>query len=93
MSLAVVLDAFVRSLAVELGVDGIRVNTVAPGLTLTDATANMLPQQKDAVASRCPLRRNGVPRDVAGAVLFLASDLSQFMTGAYLPVDGGISMT
>jgi amino acid adenylation domain-containing protein len=87
------LDAFVRSLAVELGVDGIRVNTVAPGLTLTDATANMPHQQKDAVASRCPLRRNGLPRDVAGAVLFLASDLSQFMTGAYLPVDGGISMT
>jgi len=86
------LDSFVRSMAFELGPDGIRVNTVAPGLTLTDATANLSPQRKDAAAARCPMRRNGLPRDVAGAVLFLASDLSQFMTGSYLPVDGGFTM-
>lgn len=86
------LDAFIRSLALELGPEGVRVNTVAPGLTVTDATANLPRQQKEAVAARSPLRRNGLPRDVAGAVLFLASDLSQFMTGTCLPVDGGISM-
>jgi amino acid adenylation domain-containing protein len=86
------LDAFVRALAIELGPDGIRINTVAPGLTLTDATVNLPHQQKDAAASRCPLRRNGAPRDVAGAILFYASDLSQFMTGTYLPVDGGFTM-
>ncbi|HEY5955686.1 MAG TPA: amino acid adenylation domain-containing protein, partial [Polyangiaceae bacterium] len=86
------LDAFVRGLAFELGPEGIRVNTVAPGLTLTDATANLSHQRKDAAAAQCPLRRNGLPRDVAGAVLFLASDLSQFMTGTYLPVDGGHTM-
>jgi amino acid adenylation domain-containing protein len=86
------LDSFVRSLACELGPEGIRVNTVAPGLILTDATANLSPYVKDAASARCPLRRNGLPRDVAGAVLFLASDLSQFMTGTYLPVDGGITM-
>jgi amino acid adenylation domain-containing protein len=86
------LDAFVRALAIELGPDGVRINTVAPGLTLTDATANMPHQIKDAAAAKCPLRRNGIPRDVAGAVLFLASDLSQFMTGTYLPVDGGYTM-
>lgn len=86
------LDAFVRSLAIEVGPDGVRVNTVAPGLTLTDATANLSRQHKDAAAARCPLRRNGLPRDVAGAVLFLASDLSEFMTGTYLPVDGGFTM-
>jgi amino acid adenylation domain-containing protein len=86
------LDSFVRALAGELGPDGIRVNTVAPGLTLTDATAIVTHQQRDAAAARCPLRRNGLPRDVAGAVLFLASDLSQFMTGTYLPVDGGYTM-
>jgi len=86
------LDSFVRALANEIGPDGVRVNTVAPGLTLTDATAVVSHQQRDAAASRCPLRRNGLPRDVAGAVLFLASDLSQFMTGAYLPVDGGFTM-
>lgn len=86
------LDAFVRALAIELGPSDIRVNTVAPGLTLTDATAALSLQQKDAAAARCPLRRNGLPRDVAGAVLFLASDLSRFMTGTYLPVDGGFTM-
>ncbi len=86
------LDSFVRSLAGEVGPDGVRVNTVAPGLTLTDATANLPNQIKDAASARCPLRRNGLPRDVAGAVLFLASDLSEFMTGSYLPVDGGFTM-
>ncbi|MBN1601029.1 MAG: amino acid adenylation domain-containing protein [Chitinispirillaceae bacterium] len=83
------LDSFVRSLADELGPDGVRINTVAPGLTLTDATAPMAQQIKETAATRCPLRRNGLPRDIAGAILFLASDLSQFMTGTYLPVDGG----
>jgi amino acid adenylation domain-containing protein len=86
------LDSFVRSLACELGPDGIRVNTVAPGLILTDATANLSPHTKDAASARCPLRRNGLPRDIAGAVLFFASDLSQFLTGTYLPVDGGLTM-
>ena len=86
------LDSFVRSLACELGPEGIRVNTVAPGLILTDATANLSPHIKDAASARCPLRRNGLPRDVAGAVLFLASELSQFVTGTYLAVDGGFTM-
>ncbi len=86
------LDSFVRSLANELGPEGIRVNTVAPGLTITDATAPMAYQIKETAATRCPLRRNGLPRDIAGAILFLASDLSQFMTGTYLPVDGGYTM-
>jgi NAD(P)-dependent dehydrogenase (short-subunit alcohol dehydrogenase family) len=47
---------------------------------------------KSAIASRSPLRRNGLPEDIAGAVLFLASDLSRFMTGSYMPVDGGHTM-
>ena len=86
------LDAFVRALAGEVGPGGVRVNTVAPGLTLTDATAPLPRQQKESAAARCPLRRNGLPPDVAGAILFLASDLSRFMTGTYLPVDGGYTM-
>ena len=86
------LDAFVRALAVELGPGGVRVNTVAPGVTLTDAAIPMSPAVKEAIAAGCPMRRNGLPEDMAGAVLFLASDLSQFMTGAYLPVDGGFTM-
>lgn len=85
------VDAFVRSLAAELGQHGVRVNTVAPGLTLTDAAMPMAPHVKEDVASRSPMRRNGVPEDMAGAVAFLASDLSRFMTGTYLPVDGGFT--
>jgi NAD(P)-dependent dehydrogenase (short-subunit alcohol dehydrogenase family) len=86
------VDAFVRALAAELGPGGVRVNTVAPGVTLTDAAIPMSPAVKEALASSCPMRRNGLPEDMAGAVLFLASDLSRFMTGAYLPVDGGFTM-
>jgi non-ribosomal peptide synthetase component F/NAD(P)-dependent dehydrogenase (short-subunit alcohol dehydrogenase family) len=86
------VDAFVRALASELGPGGVRVNTVAPGLTLTDAAMPMSPSVKAAIAAKCPMRRNGLPEDMAGAVLFLASDLSRFMTGTYLPVDGGFTM-
>jgi amino acid adenylation domain-containing protein len=86
------VDAFVRALACELGPGGVRVNTVAPGLTLTDAALPMPAANKAAIAASSPLRRNGVPDDIAGAVLFLASDLSKFMTGTYVPVDGGSTM-
>jgi amino acid adenylation domain-containing protein len=85
------VDAFVRALAAELGPGGIRINTVAPGVTLTDAALPMSPGVKAAIAFKSPLRRNGLPEDMAGAVLFLASDLSRFMTGTYLPVDGGLT--
>ncbi|KAH6854722.1 hypothetical protein B0I37DRAFT_336778 [Chaetomium sp. MPI-CAGE-AT-0009] len=85
------VDAFVRSLAAELGPHGIRANTVAPGVTLTDAALPMAPHVKESVAAICPMRRNGLPEDMAGAVLFLASDLSRFMTGTYLPIDGGFT--
>jgi amino acid adenylation domain-containing protein len=86
------VDAFVRALASELGPGGVRINTVAPGLTLTDAAFPMSATNKAWIASKSPLRRNGVPEDIAGAVLFFASDLSQFMTGTYVPVDGGHTM-
>lgn len=86
------IDAFVRSLAYELGPDGIRVNTVAPGLIITDATANLSPAVKDSAAAWSPLRRNGVAGDVAGAILFYASDMSRYVTGSYQAVDGGMTM-
>lgn len=86
------LDAFMKAVASELGPDGVRMNIVAPGLILTDAAATMANQIKEASAAHSPLRRNGLPRDVAGAILFYASDLSQFMTGTYMPVDGGHTM-
>ncbi len=86
------LDAFVKSLAHELGPEGIRVNTIAPGLTLTDATAFIPDQQKQHAANATPLRRIATPEDVAGAVLMIASHHAGFVTGSYTPVDGGMQM-
>lgn len=86
------LDAFARALALELGPRGIRVNVVAPGLTLTDATAGLPQQVKDAMARQTPLGRNAVAEDVAGAILALASDEASFVSGAYIPVSGGSQM-
>lgn len=86
------LDAFIKGLALELGPYGIRANVVSPGLTLTDATTRLSQDYKDSAAQMVPLRRNGLPEDVAGAILLLASDAARFITGAYLPVSGGIQM-
>lgn len=86
------LDAFIKSLALELGSYGIRANVVAPGLILTDATARLPEEQKEASARRVPLQRNGLPEDVAGAILLLASEQASFISGAYLPVSGGTQM-
>jgi 3-oxoacyl-[acyl-carrier protein] reductase len=83
------LDGFAKSLAFELGPFGIRVNVIAPGLTMTDATSFMQQSQIDAAAGFVPLRRVGQPDDIAGAVLFYASDESKYITGNYLPVNGG----
>jgi len=86
------LDALSKSLAMELGPAGIRVNVVAPGLTDTDATAFVPPQVREMIAAHTPLRRIGRPEDVAGAVLFCCADWSRFVSGAYLPVSGGSLM-
>ncbi|NTW52739.1 MAG: 3-oxoacyl-ACP reductase FabG [Chlorobiaceae bacterium] len=86
------IDAFVRSLAEEVGPFGIRVNVVAPGLTLTDATAWLPEEQKAMMAEMTPLKRVALPEDVAGAVLAIASDHSRFVTGCYIPVSGGMLM-
>lgn len=86
------LDAFAKSLAFEMGPMGIRVNVVAPGLILTDATRFMPEERKKISASLTPLRRVGLPDDIAGAVLFYASDEAKFITGNYLPVNGGQMM-
>jgi 3-oxoacyl-[acyl-carrier protein] reductase len=81
------LEGFVRALACELGPLGIRVNAVAPGLTLTDATAHIPEKQKEAAATHAPLRRNGQAEDIAEAVVGLVQ--TGFITGATLPVNGG----
>jgi 3-oxoacyl-[acyl-carrier protein] reductase len=83
------LNAFMRSLALELGPAGIRVNTIAPGLIMTGNTAPLPEHFKEAAAASTPLRRNGLPADVAGAVLMFLQDEARFITGAYVHVDGG----
>ncbi len=87
------LIGFSRNLAMELGPLGIRVNCMAPGLVYpTDASRTTKEDVKDAIVAQTPLRRIASPEDVAGPVLFLASDWSRFMTGQTLYVDGGLVM-
>jgi 3-oxoacyl-[acyl-carrier protein] reductase len=86
------LDGFMKSLALELGSRGIRVNVVSPGLTETDATANIPAEQKEAIRRMTPQGRVGQPDDVAGAIVLMAADEARFVTGAYLPVSGGTLM-
>ena len=87
------LTGFSRNLAAELGPFGIRVNCVAPGLVYpTDSSADTKEYLKEAIISQTPLRRIANPEDVAGAVLFLASDWSKFITGQTIYVDGGLVM-
>lgn len=86
------LDAFSKTLALELGPYGIRVNVVAPGLTITDATAYQPEQMKKAIAEHTPLKRLAEPEDIAGAILLFCTDWARFVTGQYLPVSGGSQM-
>ncbi|MFC1852427.1 SDR family NAD(P)-dependent oxidoreductase, partial [candidate division CSSED10-310 bacterium] len=86
------LDAFTRGLALELGPHGIRVNVIAPGLTLTDATAHQPKEMHEAIARQTPLCRLAEPEDVAGAIMFYCTDWARFVTGTYLPVCGGSQM-
>jgi 3-oxoacyl-[acyl-carrier protein] reductase len=83
-----------RSLAKELGPRGIRVNLIAPGIIETEAASEMPPEAFAALQQRyqqmISLGRLGTPDEIAGAVIFLASDLSRFVTGETLTVDGGI---
>lgn len=86
------IDGLMKALAMELGPYGIRVNTVAPGLTETDATASVPDEQRRTIAQLTPLGRIAQPEDIAGAVLCLVSDHMRFVSGAYIPVSGGIQM-
>jgi 3-oxoacyl-[acyl-carrier protein] reductase len=80
-----------RSLAKEVASRGITVNVVAPGLIETDMTA-ALGDAKDAMSALIPMGRVGLPGDIAGVVGFLAGSDARYITGAVLPVDGGMSM-
>ena len=82
-----------RSLALQLGEQGIRVNAVCPSLTRSEMSAGIRENDTlmDAFLRRIPLGRPGEPEDVAGVVAFLASEDARFVTGANIPVDGGVS--
>jgi NAD(P)-dependent dehydrogenase (short-subunit alcohol dehydrogenase family) len=85
------LMAYVQSLAVELGPQGIRANAVAPGVILTPRMEAAFDDEKRAENSAIvPLGRMGLPKDIAGAALFLTSDLSSFISGRTVVVDGGV---
>lgn len=87
------LVGFSRNLAAELGPLGIRVNCVAPGLVYpTQASADTPEEVREMLVAQTPLRRIATPEDIAGPVLFLASDWSRFVTGQILHVDGGLVM-
>ncbi|OBS29963.1 short-chain dehydrogenase [Tepidimonas fonticaldi] len=80
-----------RAMAREYGVDGIRVNSVTPGLIATDINKGLIPEDRmKSILEQIPLNRIGEPNDVAGSVLFLASDLAKYLTGVTLDVNGGM---
>ena len=79
-----------KSIAQELGSRGVRANAVAPGFIITEMT-NQLPEEvKQGWAQKIPLRRGGTPEDIANVALFLASDLSSYVTGQVIVCDGGM---
>lgn len=86
------LEALTRVWARELGPRGITVNAVAPGFIDTEINAGLAPELRRGVVARTALRRPGTPEDVARVCLFLASADAAFVTGACLPVDGGLRL-
>ena len=80
-----------RAMAREFGIDGIRVNAVTPGLIATDINKGLIPDDRmKGILEQIPLNRIGEPADVAGCVVFLASDLAKYLTGVTLDVNGGM---
>jgi NAD(P)-dependent dehydrogenase (short-subunit alcohol dehydrogenase family) len=90
------VDMITRTLAIEWGPEGIRVNSIVPGpIAGTEGMARLAPTpEAESAAVECvPLRRMGTPQDIADVCLFLASDAARYVSGAVIPVDGGWSAT
>lgn len=81
---------FTKSVAKEVGSRGIRCNAIAPGFILTEMTEKLPEDVKNEWANKIPLRRGGLPEDVANTALYLASDLSSYVTGQTIHVCGGM---
>ncbi len=86
------LEGFSRALAKEVGSRNITVNTVAPGFIDTDMTKDLPAANKEAMLSQIPAGRLGMPEEIAAAVAFLVSQEAAYVTGATLPVNGGMYM-
>jgi 3-oxoacyl-[acyl-carrier protein] reductase len=86
------LIGFARSLAREIGSRKVTVNVVAPGFIETDMTAALPEVRRSELLNQIPLKRFAGPEEVAGTVTWLASDAAAYITGAVIPVDGGLGM-
>lgn len=86
------LIALAKSIAQEVGSRGIRANSIAPGFIITDMTAVLSDEVKAEWCNKIPLRRGGTPEDIANVATFLASDLSSYVSGQVIQVDGGMNM-
>ena len=86
------LIGLAKSIAQELGSRGVRANAVAPGFIITDMTAKLPEEVKQEWCKKIPLRRGGTPEDIANVCLFLASDLSSYVSGQVISVCGGMQM-
>lgn len=86
------LVGMARSFARELGSRGITANVVAPGFVETDMTAGLDAKRRDEIAASVPLGRFCSAEEIAGVVAFIASDKASYITGAVIPIDGGLGM-
>jgi 3-oxoacyl-[acyl-carrier protein] reductase len=87
------LLGMVRTLALELAASGVTVNAVLPGMIGTEKVEAMPQEVKDRATARVPMRRFASPDEVAAVIAFLCSDAASYITGAWLPVDGGIGLS
>jgi len=82
---------FTKSVAKELGTRGVRCNAIAPGFIMTEMTAKLSDDQREQWTKTIPLKRGGTPEDVANTALYLASDLSSYVSGQVINVCGGMN--
>ncbi|MBQ9591534.1 MAG: 3-oxoacyl-[Paludibacteraceae bacterium] len=84
--------ALAKSIAQEMGSRGVRANAIAPGFIITAMTDKLSEDVKKQWISHIPLRRGGTPEDIANVATFLASDMSSYVTGQVIQIDGGMNM-
>ena len=84
--------ALAKSVAQEMGPKGIRANAIAPGFIITAMTDKLTDEVKADWAAKIPLRRAGLPEDIANVATFLASDMASYVSGQVIQVDGGMNM-